>query len=132
MKKSSKRTTKRSTKRLSKADSKCGKGRMMRSAYTKKSGTRVKAACIKDIGTPGHGKQVIPPLTKHLLAPYGYTLSLSHDDRVKTIKKAIKQNNALEVMRHLNAIRTLSKNYPRNVAKYTADIDWIHNNYFTK
>lgn len=114
--------------------SKCPKGQIMRKAYSKKKGskvTRVPASCITDKGKPGKGKQLfrIPEYDVGLLSDYGYSLSKKHADRAKAIKQASKEKGMLGVLRHLVAIRTLSKSNEQAYKKLDKDIKWFQGYY---
>lgn len=106
----------------------------------KKNLTFVKAACIKDRGLPGkwsdtHSEVGIGPLKKGTLGQYGYSkvLELSLKKRQNSLKKAIKNMNALVVWRKLNAIYVYNKNTnPKLSQKFKKDRDWIKNNWSLK
>lgn len=115
---------------------KCDKGEIVRKAYTRKAytrkdGTKVKATrvspkCIKDRGNPGKGPYTLPPLKdNHFLTKHGYSLSKSFDERKKSLKKAIKENSSLSVLKHLVLVRNYSKSVKKNYDKYTKDIRFI-------
>ena len=115
---------------------KCDKGEIVRAgytrkAYTRKDGTKVKATrvapkCIKDRGEPGKGPYTLPPLKdNHFLTKHGYSLSKSFEDRKKALKKAIKENGSLSVLKHLVLVRNYSKSIKKNYDKYTKDIEFI-------
>jgi hypothetical protein len=116
----------------SKSSKKCPKGQILKKAYTTKKGTKVPATCIKDMGKPGKGPKLfeIPEEDIGLLGDFGYTLKKKHEDRVKALKKAIKENNALKILRHLNALRTLQKSNEKYFKKLDKDVKWIQKNYF--
>ena len=88
----------------------------LRKAYTRKDKTKVKGAyvdrawvpstCIKDMGKPGKGPKILPPVGKELkLSRYGYSTKKTQMERRKSLVKASKSNNPLKVLRHLNLIR---------------------------
>jgi hypothetical protein len=116
----------------SKSSKKCPKGQILKKAYTTKKGTKVPATCIKDMGKPGKGPKLfeIPEEDVGLLGDFGYTLKKKHEERVKALKKAIKENNALKILRHLNALRTLQKSNEKYFKKLDKDVKWIQKNYF--
>jgi len=116
--------------------SKCPKGQIVRSGYefqkknTKKI-IKVKPACIKDQGKPGKGPKLIimPKYDEGLLSDYGYSLKLNHEDRIKAIKKSIKDHSKLKILRHLNALRTLQKSNEKYYNKLDKDLKWIQSHY---
>ena len=126
-------TTKKNSKKTSKKTSKCPKGQILKKGYTTKKGTKVKPTCIEDKGKPGKGPVLfkIPKEDEGLLGDYGYELKISHEKRIKAIKKSIKANNSLKVLRYLNAIRTLNKSNERYFNKLDKDVKWVQNNYFS-
>jgi len=114
---------------------KCPIGEIERSGYSfnKKSGihVEVKPTCITDHGRPGKGPKliIIPKEDKGLLSDYGYSLSKSHEERIKSIKKASKDHPKLKILRHINALRTLHESNPRNYNKLDKDLKWIQSHY---
>jgi hypothetical protein len=72
---------------------------------------------------------VIPPEDEGLLGKYGYTLKDSHENRIKSLKKAFKNNSHLKILRHLNAIRTLQKSNEKNYNKLDKDMKWLQTYY---
>lgn len=118
---------------------KCSKGQIERVGYSytrKKSSkkVKVKSTCITDKGKPGKGPKLItiPEYDVGLLSKYGYSLSESHERRVKSLKKAIKENSELKILRHINALRTLLKSNPKLYNKLDKDMKWIQKDYQTK
>ena len=117
---------------------KCNPGEIERVgySYTKKSGTHVEVdpSCVSDKGKPGKGPKLItmPEYDVGLLSKYGYNLRNSHDERVKSIKKALKENSELKILRHVNALRTLQKSNEKYYNKLDKDLKWIQKDYETK
>jgi hypothetical protein len=118
--------------------SKCAEGEIERVGYSykKKSGKQVDVnpACIKDKGKPGKGEKIIffPEEDIGLLSKYGYKLKNSHEKRVESLKKAIKENSELKILRHINAIRTLQKSNEKLYNKLDKDMKWLQKDYKTK
>ena len=115
---------------------KCPKGEIMRVgySYTKKKTNKkvsVEPTCIKDRGKAGKGLKLIqmPEYDVGLLSKYGYSLAHSHIDRVKSIKKAMKENSELKILRHINALRTLQKSNQKYHNKLDKDYKWIEKDY---
>jgi len=118
---------------------KCPLGKIERDGYTytKKSSDKiinVKPTCITDKGKPGKGPKLIimPKYDIGLLSNYGYSLKDSHDKRVKSLKKAIKENSELKILRHINALRTLQKSNEKIYNKLDKDMKWIQKDYSNK
>ena len=107
----------------------CGKGKVMRTAYTKKSGVVVPAACIKDMGKVGKGKPVIVLDSEedHYLSEHGYydVAHKSEATRMKALKSLITNLSAKKgkmatynyVIKALNARYVLNRNTNPKVAK---------------
>jgi hypothetical protein len=115
---------------------KCPKGMIERAGYSfkrknSKKIIKVKKECIKDQGKPGKGPKlgILPKEDIGILSKYGYSLHDSHDERVKALKKAIKHNNELKILRHVNALRTLNKSNNTNYNKLDKDLKWIQKDY---
>ncbi len=115
---------------------KCPKGMITRVGYSfkrksSKKTVNVKSICIKDQGKSGKGPKldILPKEDIGILSNYGYSLSDTHDIRVKALKKAIKHNSELKILRHINALRTLNKSNKTNYNKLDKDLKWIQKDY---
>jgi hypothetical protein len=115
---------------------KCPKGMIERVGYsfkrkTSKKTVHVKKECIKDQGKPGKGPKlgILPKEDIGILSNYGYSLHDSYDIRIKALKKAIKHNNELKILRHVNALRTLFKSNEKYYNKLDKDLKWIQKDY---
>ena len=106
-----------------------------RSPYKRKDGTKVKGtyvkpAKIKDLGFPGKGKKVIPPLKKGFLGQFGYKSDLSKAQRYAALKRAMERHDPLSISRKLNAVYVLNKNTnPGKALIFHADQQWVSRNY---
>ena len=103
-------------------------------SYIKKKTNKqvnVKSTCVEDRGRPGKGPKLfqIPEYDVGLLSKYGYSLAHSHEDRIKSIKKAMKENSELKILRHINALRTLQKSNEKNYNKLDKDLKWVEKDY---
>ncbi len=137
VKKSLKRSYAKSARRSPRKSAR--KGMILRVGYTRKSyvrkdgtrvsGSRVKASYIKDVGKPGKGKKLIPPLKEGSLMKHGYAASLDKEERRKSLKKAIKEYGPLSVFRKVNALAILNKSNPSKSKLYISDRSWIGKNY---
>jgi hypothetical protein len=107
----------------------CRRRAYVRKDGTKVSGSYVKAGYIKDVGKPGKGKKLIPPLKEGSLVKHGYSVSLDKEERRKVLKKAIKEYGDLSVFRKINALAILNKNNPSKSKLYISDRNWISKNY---
>ena len=117
------------------SSNKCPKGMIERAGYIRKSSkTKVKATCIKDQGKSGKGPKlgILPSYDIGILSNYGYSLHDPHDVRIKAIKKAMKHNKELKILRHINALRTLNKSITKNYNKLDKDLKWIQSHYEKK
>jgi hypothetical protein len=113
--------------------SKCGKGKIIRKAFTRKSGTKVPAICVKDMGKKGKlakGAPRIGPLRKGGLSKYGYSVKASETSRKKALTRAIRKNGALPTYRKLNAISKLTRRTSPSVSKtFAKDRNWVYVKY---
>ena len=80
--------------------------------YTRADGVRVKsfirpAHYITDRGAPGRGARKIEMGEKGLLEKYGYSEKLSEGDRHAAVRKAIRAEGGVKVVRRLNAAANL-------------------------
>lgn len=64
-----------------------------------------------------------------LLSNYGYNLKESFEERIKAIKKSLKYNSELKILRHLNALRTLHKSHKSLYNKLDKDLKWVQYDY---
>ena len=119
----------------------CNTGKILRKgyvrrSYTRKNGTKVRAArvintCIKNRGGTGkwsneHKEEGIGLLKKGRLTKYGYSSSHAESTRRVALNKAIRAYGELAVYRMLNAIYVYTRNTsPAQAAVYKADRDWI-------
>lgn len=117
----------------------CPKGQIKRASYKRKSykkkdstivkATRVPATCIIDRGKPGKGKKLYEVTKPQLLRSYGYSTDESYEDRKMSLKRAMINEDPLEVLRHFNAIRTLQKANPEIYNKMDKDMKYIQVEY---
>lgn len=131
-------------------EAKCKRGEILRDAtkvkaYTRKDGTRVEehyraAACIRDLGLPGKGSQLIGPLKKGTLSQFGYAVSKPDAVRHWSLKAAVNEYSkpsnvserqaAMSVYRKLTALSTLTRNtQPANSRTYTKDVVYMKRQY---
>jgi len=115
---------------------KCSKGQIERVGYSYKKASskktiKVKKTCVVDKGKPGKGPKlfVMPKNDIGILSDYGYSLKESHENRVKAIKKSLKENDALKILRHINALRTLQKSNEKLYNKLDKDLKWMQKYY---
>lgn len=114
----------------------CKRGTIRRKAYTRKSGRKVAAACVKNLGAPGrwrtvHRSRGIGPLKEGRLAKFGYESDLSVDARHAALRRASRRLGALSVFRMLNALATYTKRTsPSKSAMYIADRNYVRKTLF--
>jgi hypothetical protein len=118
---------------------KCSKGMIEKVGYkfkrkTSKKSVHVKPVCIKDQGKTGKGPKldILPKEDIGILSNYGYSLKNTHEERVKSLKRAIKHNKELKILRHINALRTLFKSNEKYYNKLDKDLKWIQAHYDKK
>lgn len=122
----------------------CPRGTIKRTAYFRKSYTRVNksgkkvyitrkvvpASCIKQRGI--HGIKAIGPMTKGDLTRFGYkgVDDLSISQRHEALDKAVKKYGYLPVIKKLNAIYLLNRNTNPKVSKiFKKDQEWVSKKY---
>lgn len=123
------------SKKKKSASKKKTSGMVKRKAYTRKSKlgkmVKVPATMIKKQGRPGvKGPRIITGIKTGLMKKYGYSLVEHKAERQKAIDKAIKDRDKLEIIRHINAIRTLQKSHPKIWKKLDNDVKYIEKKYF--
>ncbi len=107
----------------------CKKGYVSRRSYKKRSGTRVKAGCMKSRGLRSRGMKpsvYFPKLKRGSLTRYGYSVHNSERSRHGSLRKALKAHGYSKLIKKLNAVRVLSRNTsPKNSVKYARDIKYV-------
>jgi hypothetical protein len=117
----------------------CPKGEIMRIGYqykrkTSKRSIKVPTSCIQDRGKIGKGPKliIIPDYDIGLLGKYDYVVQHKFEDRKKSLKRAMKMESGIKVLRHLNAIRTLNKSNEKIYNKLNKDVKWLQKYYEKK
>lgn len=77
----------------------------------------------------GKGKKLFEIKDKGFLTKNGYSLKKSTEQRKKSLRRSSKEKGMLPVLRHLNAIRTLQKNNPKNFNKLDKDVKFVQKEY---
>ncbi len=114
----------------------CKRGTIRRKAYTRKTGRKVSAKCVKNLGAPGrwrtvHRSRGIGPLKAGRLARFSYHCDLSVERRHAALRAASRRLGALAVFRMLNALVTYTKRTsPSMSAKYLADRNYVRKQLF--
>jgi len=117
----------------------CEKNQIIKEGYiyqkkNSKKNIKVNPVCIQDKGKPGKGPILItmPKSDIGLLSTFGYSLKDNYENRKLSLKKALKYNSELKILRHLNALRTLHKSNERLYNKLNKDLNWIQLDYKLK
>lgn len=114
----------------------CKKGQIRRRAYTRKSGSHVKSACIKNVGAPGKWRTVhrsagIGTLKKGRLERFGYDSGAAAGVRHAALRKAAARLGSLAVFRMLGALSTYTKRTsPAKSAIFKADRNYVRRELF--
>lgn len=107
----------------------CPRGSISRKSYTRKSGIKVHAACVKSKSLRAKGqkpKVYLPKLKEGSLIKYGYAVHDPTTTRHKALKKIYKAYGLSTSVKKLNAVRVLTKNTaPQNSAIYARDIRYM-------
>jgi len=99
----------------------CPSGTIRRKSFTRKNGTHVKSACVRDVGRPGIG-----PLKKGELSKYGYSMTAKASSRHRALNKATRKYGSLSVYRKLNALSVYTKRTsPKTSKTAKADRNYI-------
>lgn len=100
-----------------------------RSAFTRKTGTRVPARRIRDMGAPGKWRSVhrgtpgIGPLKSGLLRAVGYDVSASATRRRAAVKRAVRKYGRTSTIRKLNAVAVYTRRTsPAKSKRFKADM----------
>lgn len=94
--------------------------------HPKKKTIAVPAGCIKNVGQPGHGPQIIGPLRKGQLSKYGYSYKLPGMNRRAALARAIAVDGRSTVYHRLNAVAKLAvSRAPQASAVFAADRNWV-------
>lgn len=84
----------------------------------------------KDIGAPGRGKRVIPPLEEEELKKHGYSLNAPEEIRHKALAKSIAEDGYRKTLGRLIALQVLFKRTSPRYSKIAArDREWLVKNY---
>ncbi len=109
----------------------CKRGQIRRRAYTRKSGRKVTAKCIRNVGAPGkwrtvHKSKGIGPLKKGRLERFGYNSDAPVTKRHTALRAASRRLGALVVFRMLGALSTYTKRTsPSKSALFLADRNFV-------
>lgn len=118
----------------------CPQGQIKRSSYKRSSYKRknskrlikaieVPATCIQDRGKPGKGQKLFEVTKPGLLRSYGYATSEPAKERKSSLKRAMQNEKPLEVLHHLNAIRTLNRSNSKIYKKMDTDVKYVSKEY---
>ena len=114
----------------------CKRGLIRRRAYTRRSGRKVTAKCVRNMGAPGkwrtvHRSSGIGPLKKGRLARFGYDSDSSAAIRHKALLAASRRLGSLAVFRMLGALATYTKRTSPSKSKvFKADRNFVRRELF--
>ena len=114
----------------------CKRGFIRRRAYTRRSGGKVTARCVRNMGAPGKWRTVhrsagIGPLKKGRLARFGYNSDASASARHTALRAASRRLGSLAVFRMLGALSTYTKRTsPAKSAVFKADRNFVRRELF--
>ena len=113
----------------------CGRRQILRKAYTRRDGTRVRATCVKNKGLPGKtiaSAKVLPKLKVGKLTRYGYHADKSAKARLAALSKSVRGVGYATTIRRVVAIRNYSEHNPRLLKIYETDIKNLQKKYRSK
>jgi hypothetical protein len=85
---------------------------------------------VRDVGKPGRGEKVIPPLKTGELAKHGYRLTAPESVRHKALGKSVAEDGYRTTLGRLNALYVLFKNTrPKYSQIAEKDRDWLVETY---
>ena len=105
----------------------CKAGTIRRRAFTRRSGTKVRSKCVRNMGESGkwtvrHKSKGIGRLRSGRLAKFGYNTTKSAASRRAALHKAVKSEGKTAVLRMLQAVATYTKRTsPKKSALFLAD-----------
>lgn len=114
----------------------CKRGTIRRRAFTRRSGRRVTARCVRNMGAPGkwrtvHRSKGIGPLKKGRLARFGYDSDAPAARRHGSLRAASRRLGSLAVFRMLGALATYTKRTsPGKSAIFKADRNFVRRELF--
>ena len=114
----------------------CKRGTIRRRAYTRRSGRKVTARCVRNMGAPGkwrtvHRSQGIGPLKKGRLARFGYDSDAAVGKRHAALRAATRRLGSLAVFRMLGALSTYTKRTsPGKSTIFMADRNFVRRELF--
>jgi len=109
--------------------SRCPSGKILRVAYRRKDGVRVKAACVPDTGAPGK----TPPSKRFAKFSPGFLGGWHKDEsagtRHRKLERMTRRVGCLETIRRLNELANVTTDKPTE-RKARSDRAWLHNQNF--
>tara|TARA_Y100000780_G_scaffold205743_1_gene200917 strand:- start:4242 stop:4808 length:567 start_codon:yes stop_codon:yes gene_type:complete len=116
-------------------EKKCPKGKILRSKYTRKDGTKVSATCVKDMGREGKNTDINVTLEKDVLGRFGYDSieKITRGERRSALRDAVTwYKDPLAIFRRLVYLSTLNKNTnPSLSKKFREDADFVKEKFGT-
>jgi hypothetical protein len=112
-----------------------GGRRITRKGYTRRTGVRVRASKVRDMGARGKWASLHGPGIGELKpgALMGYSPSQSKTARHSKLRKVVKRKGALSTFRRLNALATYTKRTAKGKSKTAkADSNWVKKTYMKK
>lgn len=102
-------------------------------SYNKKSRSKSKSNRRRNISRLKNKKNILPKLNPDdSLSDFGYKLSMSQANRRRAMRRAVRKNGALPVMRRLNLIRNYSKSHKKNYERLSEDVEFMKRLYARK
>ena len=111
---------------------KCGRGKIVRSGFTRQDGTYVAPGCVPDKGEKGKtpaAKRVLPDLVSGDIGIW--TKRMPVTKRHESLKKAVDRRGCRKVIGGLTLLRNRTAD-PATKAKAKADAKWLHRQGFCK
>lgn len=107
----------------------CAAGKIRREAYTRRDGTRVKAACVPDKGAAGK----TPASKRWARFGPGYLPGWKKDkpisERHAALERQVRREGCVTVIRKLTQLRNVTTD-PATEIRARIDAGWLHNQGF--
>jgi hypothetical protein len=101
--------------------------------YQSAKTVRVSPTVIRNVGRPGKGPKILPPMRKGMLTMYGYSTSAPNTVRHTALMRAAMANSPLTILKRLRLVATYTRrSNPRVSRLYLKNRNWVKKTLFHK
>lgn len=101
--------------------------------YQSAKTVRVSPTVVRNIGRPGKGPKILPPMRKGMLTMYGYSTSAPDTVRRAALTRAAIANSPLTILKRLRLVATYTRrSNPRVSRLYLKNRNWVKKTLFHK